>query len=481
MNNMRNFFNKIFLDKNTNIFSFDRKLNLIATFSDSSFEKKLKNLSKIEYFNYPYEAMVAIKDKKIVDSWKIHPNTFYPQTPLDYETPINQYIAEDIAYPIKFLTNLTDRCDSACTVCSFNTKREKYIPTDIDGKKYCELIGYMKKLNPDFSQNISGGGEPSIHPDFTTILNFAGNEGIETFLTTNGRINSRIDKEKLDAIASNVSILTFSIMGVSSDIYSQLHQPRDPEINFDHVLRNIEYIINKRSVFGREKKMIIGVATLIHPANTSHYTNFIHQLISLGVDYVYVNPIQPNLMKFGLSYTKELAEATKAELSSLQKKFSSSKTFIRIPEVLYKTTDTVYIDAKKRKNLGTCLVSILQPSIIPVPNENNEMQLVSCRYSKLHFDPQYCFSKNLSRGLFDKIWNKDNVSRISYSAQNCEDCCCERQLMALDWMLYCKKTYPGCYFMLQFDKTISKGGVEKFENTISTSYDRSNIIKGDEC
>jgi len=93
---------------------------------------------------------------------------------------------------------ITNRCNKRCKGCFVSHKLGKGDMT------FEEYIGYVK--NPEYSNEIQKlillGGEPTIHPDLTRMLDFNREMKLRTTIYTNG-----FDLKKLDEIdMSNVSL-----------------------------------------------------------------------------------------------------------------------------------------------------------------------------------------------------------------------------------------------------------------------------------
>jgi MoaA/NifB/PqqE/SkfB family radical SAM enzyme len=407
-------------------------------------EKIIVSSTRIDFYRRPFDAILVVEAGKIKAEKQARPNIFYPLTPLDYVAGIEDYIRDGFALPVHLFFNPTTKCNCACRVCF--SKDEKTF-SDVPFEVYLDVMKYLRQRNNVLSQSISGGGEPAIHPDILKILQFAGENDVYTFLTTNG---CRSDSAFLESLVDNVSILCFSIQSVHTEGYQEVIRP-PKQVTLESVLRRIEFVVRERNKMGRQKHMLVGVTSLVHPSNTGHYEEFTERLYNIGADYVHFNPVLPNLRTHGLSFSTEQARATEEELKKLEEFYKDKSFFLRVAKPLFKEEGTIYFNPDARLNHDACLVSILQPNIMPIRGRSDRAALVACRYQpNITTNLDYWYSEELGVKSFQEIWTPENIARISQKTEGCSSCCSENQLMTLDWMLEMKKTYPKCEFLLRF-------------------------------
>ncbi len=412
---------------------------------DLTFEEKvITGLTQIEFYRKPFDAVLVVVEDKIKNRMQIKPEVFYPLTPLDYVAGIEAYVKDCFALPVNVFLNPTNRCNYACEVCF--AKDEKTF-SDIPFEAYLDTMKFLRSRNSVLAQTISGGGDPSLYPDILKILQFAGKNEICTFLTTNG---SRNDGAFFEALVENLSIACFSIQGINNESYQRImHPPK--QVTLENILLKIELVVKERDKKGRRRQMLVGVTSLVHPANTGSYERFSERLYNIGVDYLHFNPILPSLAAHRLSFTSEQAKTTKEEFSRLKESYKN-KLFLRVATPLFKEKETFYYNPNTRLNQDICLVSLLQPHIMPISKTQNCAALVACRYQpNITTNENYLYSPELGTKSFSDIWTPENVARINYNAKSCDSCSSGSQLRALDWMLQMKKEYPKSEFLLGFE------------------------------
>jgi len=448
--------------------SSEKRLVKVAAPDLSPLEAQIRSLTKIEYFHHPFSAIAAVSQTgKIVSIWKIHPNTFYPLTPLDFIDPISDFYRGVLPTPVTIFTDLTDKCNLSCNMCFARGKRESLPQTSIPTYAYLETLRFVKSSDKIFSQGISGGGEPSIHPDFLEILDYSGRNNISTFVTTNG---SRSDAAFIRSISQNTSVLVFSLQGVSNKSYGEITGSNSGSA-LDSILKNIQAVIRNRGLFDREKELLIGVNSIVHPNNSGYYFDFVRRLVGIGVDFIHFNPVLPSLKKYGLHFNDFQTKKTQEEFSLIFQQFGGAGTFIRAPERIFLNEGTYYFDPHLRKNPDVCLVSLLQPCIIP-SGKPDQAIVATCRFHpNTTENPNFWYTDNLGPTSFKSIWTLDNLHNIQIQTSKCAECCSERQVMALDWMLHVMRSMPEARdFYLLFDSAKENDNVLRFYKTIENSY-----------
>jgi len=430
-----------------------------AAFPLTAFESDVASRKPLEYFRRPFTHLAAVDNGRVVAQREANPSSFLPFTPLDYVDPISKYLDGVQVMPLQLSVTMSERCNFKCQTCFSREDRQNNPLNDISVETYLEMLSYIISFGNPLCQHISSGGsgEAILHKDFVRIMDFAGANGILTYLTTNG---SRKDVPFLESLARNASVVTFSILGMHPEVFADLCKP-PANVTLEGIMRSIEEIIELRDKYGRYRDLLIGVLSLAHPKNSGHYAEFVEKLVSLGVDYVNINPVLPNLSAHGLSFSREEEDASERALSELKQRFAGSKTLIRTPGCLYLVNDTFYFDPSSRLNKDACMIALFQPNINPVTSDPALAKLTACYdYPAVTDNPEYWYTAKLGPESFKSAWTRENIGRIQKRTEGCKACVRGRQLMTLDWMLHYKKTLPSVEFYLMFPENGSESVVD---------------------
>jgi radical SAM protein with 4Fe4S-binding SPASM domain len=173
-------------------------------------------------------------------------------------------------------------CNHNCQGCSYEELNRKE-NVFLDAKNFAELLKGLHSLQVK-SIEFSGGGEPTLHPEFCDLIKQAVNEGFELGLLTNG---SLLSGEIADLVVDHFTYVLVNIDASDDRIYNRIHRPSEI-FGFQTVLNNLEEMICKRNE--KNSKLTIGAKALLCQANM----NFIEEMINLakdiGCDYIQFKP-----------------------------------------------------------------------------------------------------------------------------------------------------------------------------------------------
>ncbi len=108
---------------------------------------------------------------------------FNPAAKLLYHTErISQWLYTDKTKPILIEIAPAGYCNASCPWCFFNNKKEKKL---IESNLMFKALKDLSSLGLK-AINWSGGGEPTLHPEFSAFVGFAAKLGLKQGLFTNG-------------------------------------------------------------------------------------------------------------------------------------------------------------------------------------------------------------------------------------------------------------------------------------------------------
>lgn len=175
---------------------------------------------------------------------------------------------------------ISDLCNQNCSFCSYrmdggfsteqfadifgNRNPRRFIPT---GKAIDLLLDY-KNLGGQ-AVEFTGGGEPLVHPDATTIMAFAQDLGLKTGLVTNGVL---LDD---DEVFRDLDWLRISLDAGTEATYRQTRESS----MWERVLRNIQ-------IAATFKKPKVGVGFVVTKENAHEIRQACELVAARGISYL---------------------------------------------------------------------------------------------------------------------------------------------------------------------------------------------------
>lgn len=124
----------------------------------------------------------------------------------------------------------------------------------------------------------SGGGEPTLHPQFSEIIRYAATMGLDQGIYTNG---ANLSDDKAQALKR---LFTFIYVSLDECRWDSYKHSKGVD-RFDDVCLNISKLVIAQG------KATIGVGFLLHPGNVDDIAHMVALGRYLGVDYVQFRPI----------------------------------------------------------------------------------------------------------------------------------------------------------------------------------------------
>lgn len=202
--------------------------------------------------------------------------------------------------PITVEFHPTNQCNHGCPDCTFaisdSSRRKSEIgQAEFNIKLLPQLIDDLRKLGVK-GIDISGGGEPTMHPKLATIISAFRQGGFDVGLVTNGsRLLSRTDakqkkaKKLRQSILENCTWCRISVDAGSQAIYEKMHGQL-PSVDFPHLVNAIKVIADEK--MKTKSKTTLGVSFLLTPDNFLDLIKSICIFRDIpGIDYFQIKPI----------------------------------------------------------------------------------------------------------------------------------------------------------------------------------------------
>mgnify|MGYP001037517059 FL=1 len=179
----------------------------------------------------------------------------------------------DPIFPISVEMHLTNACNLRCSWCTDKELMKK--GASLSYEKVIELLDEFAVQGTGVT--LEGGGEPTLHKNFSQIAGYAYANNINLGLITNGTVDISSDAYK------------FNWIRVSLDSSNQEEYKNEKGINkFNTVLDNLKKICSCRN----PEKTYVGVGYVITTRNMHGLEQLIEKLDKTGVDYIYFRPVE---------------------------------------------------------------------------------------------------------------------------------------------------------------------------------------------
>lgn len=237
---------------------------------------------------------------------------------LNHLDRINAWMGHGSADPINVqISPYNGPCNHHCPMCT--SGHTGFTGESLSLETYESLIADLHAMGVK-SITLSGGSEPTLHPDFDRLL-YA--KGPALGLITNG---SRITPERARLMLQRLSWVRVSLDAASAGQFQRSHGAEPEE--FTSVLQGIETLVSERERTG--SKTTIGIGHLTHPSGVwaDDIVPAARLAVALGVDYLQFRPL---LKVPGRREIHDIADCSQREVVAAireAQKFSTPKTKI---------------------------------------------------------------------------------------------------------------------------------------------------------
>ncbi len=178
-----------------------------------------------------------------------------------------------MSYPVSVELTLTNRCNLQCVYCSDLELRER------QGNEAFLNYDILNRLFEDLSKGgtkgvvFEGGGEPTLHPEFSKLVRSAKEKNLAVGLITNGTV--RLDESDL----KNFEWIRVSLDASNAEEYVNLKGVDC----FERVISNIAHYA--------QHCITVGVGYVVTNRNLSNIETLILRLRELKVSYIQLRPV----------------------------------------------------------------------------------------------------------------------------------------------------------------------------------------------
>lgn len=397
------------------------------------------------FFKTPFHRVAYSIGDRLQGTFPMTPGDFSPGSVFDAVRAVRSYLSKrELLLPRMYLYP-TAECTSRCVLCQFHHRHRQ--GGSLSGAEWRQALDIFFRHKGDVHEQsliISGDGEATLYPEIREILETARAGGARIFLTTNLLTPFTGNEALYRRMAESCAMITVSIKGLTPEAYAeQQGLPGLPLLQ--QVYSNLEALLALRAACGRERECLIGVASLILPQNSDVYISTIDKLSWLGVDYFYLNQVEPSLEKWGISFTEEEKYATLRQLAEYDEA-PHTGMIVRCASNPFRQRygDTVYYDAARlRRHPDICGSALFNPLVLSSPGG---ARWCACRNGDLFADDAFRHT------VADGRLRPGAIDRVMRAAAGCRACRLERQVKHFDRIIDVERRYGcGAEYHLVFD------------------------------
>jgi len=198
-------------------------------------------------------------------------------------------------YPLHLHLILSDLCNLDCPGCAYRMSGYPSSELFIDPKaaiprnpnrmletplvesvlRDCAAMGTR-------AVEITGGGEPTVHPDCAHLLDYAQNLGLDTALITNG-----ILLPKIGAPAVRTQWLRISLDAATPETYARVRPGFGSANHFERVCKGVRWAVERR--WGEAIDCTIGVGFVVQEENCREIVAATALAYGLGADNIRIS------------------------------------------------------------------------------------------------------------------------------------------------------------------------------------------------
>lgn len=295
-------------------------------------------------------------------------------------------------FPLYMEVSPVGLCNHRCIFCAYDYI--EYPNRKLDKERFLHFIEEVSQCGLR-SMLYAGEGEPLIHPDIATFVQYTKKNNIDAGMFSNGAFL----KEKLaQNLLPYLTFLRFSFNGGNAPTYARTH--RVSEKVFETVVKNITYATNFRTQ--NNLKVDLGSQFVLLPENKDSLLDAIKTMKEAGVDFISVKPFvfQNENQQYQGGQVFNMAEIK--DLVKEAQKYSSD-TF----KVIFR--ENAFENSHKERDYKHCRGC----SFITVLNSAGD--LATCLP---YWDKQDFVYGNIYKNSFVEIWKGQKRKDIKHFLEN---------------------------------------------------------------
>lgn len=207
--------------------------------------------------------------------------TFLPEGRNLYRAFMKNDPDAPIAAPRFISCWVSEVCNLDCTYCFFSETNHDKSHLYIDTKAFVRWLDEARAAGSE-SLEFSGGGEPTLHPDFLQILLAARAMGYET-----GMITHACNDMPLPVLVKEMKYVRCGLDAATAATHDAIKRNKRKDYWFHKAIENIKELVRLRGLRGKQD-FTVGIKVVLNSINFHETEEMIVLAKQLGVNYIQI-------------------------------------------------------------------------------------------------------------------------------------------------------------------------------------------------
>jgi len=204
-------------------------------------------------------------------------NSFSQAKGLLWKDNFDGILSGNFLPPVGSVIDLTDACNLHCAFCNAASFRHKRMQGGDHVRKIVDMLADWGV----HSVCYAGGGEPSLHPEFTDLVKYTHDKGLEVGISTNG---VRLDETDCEIIAKNARFCGFSIDAATEELWRKIKGGTTEQYN--QLMYNCEVI----AAYASKTSLDLTYKFMLTPENQHEILKAAQKAMIIGFKNFFVRP-----------------------------------------------------------------------------------------------------------------------------------------------------------------------------------------------
>ena len=174
---------------------------------------------------------------------------------------------------------ISEKCNLDCTYCYFSETNADKSHQYIDTNRFCSWLEEAKKAGSE-SLEFSGGGEPTLHPDFIQIITAA-----MRMKFAMGLITHACNEMPIEYLVEIMKYVRCGLDAATSTTHDAIKRNRRKDYWFHRAIENIRRLVEFRDAIN-PNGFTVGIKIVINSINFHEFRKMIELARELRVNYI---------------------------------------------------------------------------------------------------------------------------------------------------------------------------------------------------